>query len=467
MSYYYENDPTQVKVNLQSAVSYLLSLHKNEAEWNLLGLRVIGHVDALPIPDGTYEYGDAYTVGAAAPYDMWIYTRADETHAQDYWFNIGKFPAPGPQGPAGPSLVDVTKFEMGTIQKVYYDATFGADVTGTAKLTYKDPNTGETKTDTIDDFSIRLPLFGAGDYITVDANAAEDGVDVKLDDTQLALDFWKVNKTSVNSAPIWVASAGGFTDYAATTSSPDSGTFAYRDSSGSCGFHNLNLRNALTDGGGGSVSYADQICECANPTYSEKVIAKTSTDTGTLDASVLNDLKAYPQLHIIYDNQVYYRMDPLAAPDGTLSFIHIDSVQDGNGGYKATGKCFSITTSTRAWQVVDVTFAGEGGSSSTSTVYRHHISYNFSISGTNYNAEFDLFSASGNALTYDEIKSKITLLAPMNVTIVNTGSHLYGAGQMARVGTALHLYGAIGSVTVDLEPSTSTTVWLDTPVQVG
>lgn len=390
MPYIYENDVTRSFKNLQTTVGYLVSLHKNEYQWNLLGIKVVGHVDALPIPDGTYEYGDAYTVGAAAPYDMWIYTRADETHAQDYWFNIGKFPAPGPQGPAGPSLVDVTKFEMGTIQKVYYDATFGADVTGTAKLTYKDPNTGETKTDTIDDFSIRLPLFGAGDYITVDANAAEDGVDVKLDDTQLALDFWKVNKTSVNSAPIWVASAGGFTDYAATTSSPDSGTFAYRDSSGSCGFHNLNLRNALTDGGGGSVSYADQICECANPTYSEKVIAKTSTDTGTLDASVLNDLKAYPQLHIIYDNQLYYRQDPLAAPDGTMNFIHIDAVQDGSGGYTATGKCFSITVSTRAWQVVSMDFVA-------SVRARHNLKFTDLV--TNDTIDVVIINANGNTYT--------------------------------------------------------------------
>ena len=48
-------------------------------------------------------------------------------------------------------------------------------------------------------------------------------------------------------------------------------------------------------------------------------------------------------------------MDPRTAPDGTLNFIHLDTVQTG-GGYAARGKCFSITTSTRAWKVVDVSF---------------------------------------------------------------------------------------------------------------
>ena len=97
MAYIYESDVGRLGGNLQKTVAYLLSLHKAEYEWNLLGIKVIGHVDALPIPDGTYEYGDAYTVGTDAPYDMWIYTRADESHWEAYWFNIGKFPAPGPQ----------------------------------------------------------------------------------------------------------------------------------------------------------------------------------------------------------------------------------------------------------------------------------------------------------------------------------------------------------------------------------
>ena len=105
MSYIYENDPTKIGTNLQTAVAYLLSLHKNQYEWNLLGIKVIGVKESLPIPDGTYDYGDAYMIGTEADgYQLWIYTRADEAHAEAYWFNVGAFPKPGPQGSKGDGL---------------------------------------------------------------------------------------------------------------------------------------------------------------------------------------------------------------------------------------------------------------------------------------------------------------------------------------------------------------------------
>ena len=67
------------------------------------GIKVIGQVASpsdLPDPE-TYEgeYGDAFLVGATTPYDYYIYTRAFENEEYPTWFNIGVFPAPGPQGP--------------------------------------------------------------------------------------------------------------------------------------------------------------------------------------------------------------------------------------------------------------------------------------------------------------------------------------------------------------------------------
>lgn len=97
------------KVNLQAAVGYLISLHDNEVDWNLLGIKVIGVIEALPIPQGNYEYGDAYMVGTKPPYDMYIYTRPDGTvHTEGYWFPVGKFPMPGPQGPKGDGIDTLT-----------------------------------------------------------------------------------------------------------------------------------------------------------------------------------------------------------------------------------------------------------------------------------------------------------------------------------------------------------------------
>lgn len=48
-----------------------------------------------------WEYGDCYIIGVTEPYTMKVLTRADETHASDYWFTIGQFPLPGPKGDKG------------------------------------------------------------------------------------------------------------------------------------------------------------------------------------------------------------------------------------------------------------------------------------------------------------------------------------------------------------------------------
>lgn len=450
------------KVNLQSAVGYLISLHDNEVDWNLLGLHLVGSKESLPIPDGDYKYGDTYMIGNATDgYDMYVWSKADgSVYKEDYWFPVGQFPKPGPQGPKGDGFETVYQWVNGTVQRVDYDTTSGARISQQTTVEYYPTDTGSSTFKTFETVST-LPIV-PGKYINIDANSESDAIEVKVDNTALSLDYVPINKTQSSVVP---RCQNGQINWTLCTSDNTAPSIMMRDGSGNTKVNNLYVLEGISNIYGGLFTTIPSIYyTCSDPNLS---IAKTSTDTGTLSIGQLQSLKTYHQMRVLYDGQLYYAMDPRTAPDGTLNYIHIDSVQDGSGGYKATGKCFSVTVSTRAWQVVDVTFAGEGGSSSTSTVYRHHISYNFSISGTNYNAEFDLFSASGNALTYDEIKSKITLLAPMNVTIVNTGSHLYGAGQMARVGTALHLYGAIGSVTVDLEPSTSTTVWLDTPVQVG
>lgn len=347
MPYIYENDVTQTGGNLQKTVAYLLSLHKNEYEWNLLGIKVVGHVDALPIPDSDYEYGDAYTVGTTTPYDMWIYTRADSTHPQDYWFNVGKFPAPGPQGPEGPSLIDVTDFQMDAVQRVDYDATTGADVESAATLKYKDPNTGEAKQNTIDTLKIKLPIV-AGDDVGIDANADGDALTIKVDEMELAQKFFKIDKTSNN---IPVVKDGVVTSLPwSTTSTPNS--VVVRDANKRISVYAIESDSWIYSSY--IVSFFDLYHNTKNADY---IIDQTKSDTGTLTVEQLESIEISNR-RIIYDDQVYYRMDPQSAPDGTLNYIHIDSIQDGNGSYKATGKCFSVTVSTRAWQVVDLDFGG-------------------------------------------------------------------------------------------------------------
>ena len=351
MAYIYESDVGRLGGNLQTTVAYLLSLHKAEYEWNLLGIKVVGHVDALPIPDGTYEYGDAYTVGTAAPYDMWIYTRADEFHAEAYWFNIGKFPAPGPQGPKGDGLEQINKWTNGTVSGVTYDTTDGAEVTQTTTIDYTDSTDGSTKHQQFNT-TTTLPIV-PGKYISMNATSDNKKMEVKVDDAELALDYIKIDKEQYGSIPEAYAGKINWNKY---TSSNVPSTIVYRDTAGKSSFNKVLA---------GTISSTDE--KYNTPTSAiyfglvrtYEAISKTATDTGTLTAGVLTHLKSHPSLNILYNNQTYYRMDPVNAPNGTLNYIHLDSIEDGNGGYKATGKCFSVTISTREWKVVDLNFGGQ------------------------------------------------------------------------------------------------------------
>lgn len=74
------------------------------------GIKVIGQVaTASDIPSvvnykqehADWSYGDTFAVGTAAPYELYILTRANDTQTTDYWFNIGRFPEPGPKGDKG------------------------------------------------------------------------------------------------------------------------------------------------------------------------------------------------------------------------------------------------------------------------------------------------------------------------------------------------------------------------------
>ena len=75
--------------------------NKNDiAAWKTLdafGIKVLGIVASdADIPEGTYEYGDAYLVGTEEPYDIYVYTRGTNT-----FVDIGPLTIVGPQGPQG------------------------------------------------------------------------------------------------------------------------------------------------------------------------------------------------------------------------------------------------------------------------------------------------------------------------------------------------------------------------------
>ena len=88
----------------------ILFILQEEGVLNEFGIKVVGQetsIDDMPTVDDYKEenedwgYGDAYAIGEEAPYELYILTRANGTHPNDYWFNIGEFPMPGPQGEQG------------------------------------------------------------------------------------------------------------------------------------------------------------------------------------------------------------------------------------------------------------------------------------------------------------------------------------------------------------------------------
>lgn len=97
----FRNLEEQVEKN-KSDILYML---EEEGALNQFGIKVVEQeqtVDALPAPtEYTGAFGDAYAIGATSPYTLYIYTRANGTHPNNYWFNIGQFPMPGPAGSDG------------------------------------------------------------------------------------------------------------------------------------------------------------------------------------------------------------------------------------------------------------------------------------------------------------------------------------------------------------------------------
>lgn len=103
----FRNLQEQVKKNMDD----ILFILQEEGVLNEFGIKVVGQeATSANMPtvadykedNPDWSYGDAYAVGTEDPYTLYILTRANGTHPNDYWFNIGRFPVAGPQGPQGP-----------------------------------------------------------------------------------------------------------------------------------------------------------------------------------------------------------------------------------------------------------------------------------------------------------------------------------------------------------------------------
>lgn len=251
----------------------------------------------------------------------------------------------GPQGPKGDGVETFTNISL--THDIYSGDVYGSNngqiYNGRSTIQYKDSTTGETKSQDIYT-TVFLPIVGS-DYINIDGDAANSRFVVRLDDTALALDYWKIQKTPLNTAPMWDANRGT-QSYAAVISEAIPGTLAYRDSNGDSSFHKLNFEFIGYKGGTSEIDYYSIY---GNTVASDCTIDKTPTDTGTLTNTKLVVLQHTDQsknLRIVYDNQVYYRMVTQHPVDDTLNYIHIDS----NGDQK----CFQIKTSDKTWKIINL-----------------------------------------------------------------------------------------------------------------
>lgn len=241
------------------------------------------------------------------------------------------------------------------VASVQYDTTDGITVTGNSSLASEEVS-GETVTQNFQS-EFRIPIR-PGKYISIDATADNKAIKVKVDDTQLALDYYKINKTSTSSVPAYSPTAGR-TDV--QYAFPETGSsLVQRGINGEARFNWILTNEWKKLNSSSTIDFDDVALQLLKGCL---VVAKTTSDTGTLTITQLVQLQRLPQLQLQYNGQTYYRMDPLSASNGTLNYIHIDSVQKGTGGYTATGKCFSITVRTREWKVFDLEFGGSGSGS--------------------------------------------------------------------------------------------------------
>ena len=77
----YRNLEEQVLKN-KSDIEYL---YDSQGVLNEFGIKVIGVVSVVDLlPQSAVDYGDAYAVGVEPPYELYIWTRANNVHPTDY-----------------------------------------------------------------------------------------------------------------------------------------------------------------------------------------------------------------------------------------------------------------------------------------------------------------------------------------------------------------------------------------------
>lgn len=426
------------KVNLQTAVGYLVSLHENEYQWNLLGIKVVGTQEALPIPEGTYEYGDAYMIGNETDgYTMYIWTRADSgVHKEDYWFPIGQFPKPGPQGPRGDGVETFRNISTGAPTYVTYDTTNGISTSFDAQIDYEDNETIMTKSQTVS-LITKTPIL-PGQYISINTTPDNKAVEVKVDDATLQQDYFKIDKSVSDVNAPYVPSYNPTTaDKTPIRTSPSNipNTICYRDANGNCDFNKIYLSN-------NGLIISNTVFDQTLMVYGLKEdLVITDQTGGTLTASEAYIIKQIAACRIKIQNNVYHRVSPL----GRVPAIFMSCGTDGT--------IYVLTCDTSAKTYTISTLASQA-----TGIYRHGIV----MYGSIFNIYIDIYDSNSATYTYSALKTK--LATDPSYTAV---AHISGEGETHISAALVHYNTSLDNYTIMYHNKQNLTEQVNwTPTQV-
>lgn len=336
------------------------------------GIKIVGYVETVgQLPEAEEyagEYGDAYAVGTATPYQYYVWTRPTSAITTAHWFYIGVFPQPGPtgatgatgatgpQGPAGAGMITQPINPVGITGYQVGQSWLNNETGDLFVLTNGNPNYWVRTGNLIGPQGpqgpqglrgIQGPLGPQGPVGP--QGPAGPGIVI----------IGQVESISALPDPTLIAAGRA---YLVGTDAPYELYVIVGEEQSQHQWLNVGLYNDFT--------------------YIELTIPETSTE-GTLTASQLAELQSSPYNTILVNGE-YYRLNDDQTDEGYLVYSHTGAV---NG--EAFIKTLTITISTLGFVIVTTPVASGGKKYKhnirlrISTVYNKGSEFNFEVINNN------------------------------------------------------------------------------------
>lgn len=368
----YRNLPEQVLKNKEDIENILMS-QKVLGEF---GIKIVGYVETVgQLPEAeSYEgeYGDAYAVGTATPYQYYVWTRPTSAITIAHWFYIGVFPQPGPtgatgatgatgpQGPAGAGMITQPINPTGITGYQVGQAWLNNETGDLFVLISGNPNYWERTGNLIGPQGPQGPqgLRGA-----TGATGPQGPVGQQGPAGPGIVIIGQVESTSALPDPSLIAAGRA---YLVGTDAPYELYVIVGATQSQHQWLNAGLYNAFT--------------------YVELTIPESATE-GTLTSGQLAELQSSPYNTILVNGE-YYRLNDDQTDEGYLVYSHTGAV---NGS--AFIKTLTITISTLGFVIVTTPVASGGSGGKLTTI-----------------AEFTGVDASNNIILFDSLQFEANTL---------------------------------------------------------